>query len=91
MKPPSPQTVAAIVSEISAGHVRDDLKAHPFFECMNGLLHMKEFRDLLGAFALVSFGDGLATEEDITIFGLSLFVTGLRVGRTEAISLEEYV
>lgn len=72
MKTPNPQTVAAIVSEINAGmDERGDLTAHPFYDCMRDLLHMKEFRDFLGAFSMISFGDGYATEEDITVFGFS--------------------
>lgn len=92
MKTPNPQTVAAIVSEINAGMDESgDLTAHPFYDCMRDLLHMKEFRDFLGAFSMISFGDGYATEEDITVFGLGLFVAGIRVGRADAFSMEDFV
>lgn len=93
MRTPDAKTLAAIISEINfdapLARDRERMTSHPFYQCMWDLLHMKEFRDILGAFALVSMDKEFVTEEDITIFGLSLFVTGLRVGRAESIPMPE--
>lgn len=93
MKTPSRYTLSAIISEINVGTDASEGRPHehPMYRCMFDLMQMQEFKEFVGAFALSTFEEEI-TEEQIMIFGLSMFVTGLRVGRAEAIPMpEEYV
>lgn len=94
MKTPSRETVAAVISEIYAGGVWEGERVvnHPFYQCMKDLMTMPEFMTYLGMFALATFaGDDPLTDEDITVFGVSMFVTGLKIGRAEALSMEGFL